>query len=129
MWYTVSGQRREEKRQVSPVMKRISFPIAVAMLCGVAACASGPPKTAAQIQTDKETAARVEAALHADDGLYANHISVRVDNGVVRLTGYVWNASDFQTCIIIAEGVEGVTAVVNNLELNRNGNDNGNVAR
>lgn len=111
------------------MMKRVSFPVAVALLCGVAACASGPPRTAAQIQTDKETAARVEAALHADDGLYANHISVRVDNGVVRLTGYVWNASDFQTCIIIAEGVEGVTAVVNNLELNRNGNDNGSVAR
>jgi osmotically-inducible protein OsmY len=110
-------------------MKRGSFSIAVALLCGVAACASGARKTDAQLQADKETAARVEAALNQDKGLYAQHITVRADNGIVRLTGYVWEASDFQTAVIIAEGVEGVTAVVNNLELNRNGNDNGPVAR
>ena len=114
---------------MSRVMKRVSFPIAVAVLCGVAACASGPRKTDAQLQADKLTAERVEAALNADEALYAKHISVRADNGVVQLTGYVWNASDFQTATIIAEGVEGVTGVVNNLELNRNGNDNGPVAR
>ena len=56
-------------------------------------------------------------------------VVVRADNGVVRLSGYVWDPSDFQTAILIAEGVEGVTGVVNNLELNRNGNDNGPVAR
>ena len=71
----------------------------------------------------------MEAALNADEALYAKHITVRADNGVVRLTGYVWQASDFQTAIIIAEGVDGVTSVVNNLELNRNGNDNGSVSR
>ena len=114
---------------MSQVMKCVSGAIAVAVLCGVAACALGPHKTDAQRQADKETAARVEAALNADKGLYAKHISVYADNGVVRLTGYVWNASDFQTAVIIAEGVDGVTGVVNNLELNRNGNDNGPVAR
>lgn len=119
----------EEEAKVSPLMKRVSFPIALALLCGVAACATGPPKTDAEQQADKETAERVETALNADKALYAKHISVRADNGVVRLTGYVWNASDFQTAVIIAEGVQGVTGVVNNLELNRNGNDNGPVAR
>lgn len=119
----------EGGNKVSQVMKRVCGAIAVAVLCGVAACASGPHKTDAQRQTDKETAARVEAALNADKELYAKHISVYADNGVVRLTGYVWNASDFQTAVIIAEGVDGVTGVVNDLELNRNGNDNGPVAR
>jgi osmotically-inducible protein OsmY len=114
---------------VSPVMKRVLLCVAVAALCGVAACASGPRKTDAQLQADKETAERVETALNADKTLYAKHISVHADNGVVRLSGYVWDASDFQTAILIAEGVQGVTGVVNNLELNRNGNDNGPVAR
>lgn len=112
-----------------PVTKRVSLSIAVAVLSGVAACASGPTRTDAQRQTDKETAERVEAALNADKALYAKHISVHADNGVVRLTGYVWDASDFQIAVLIAEGVQGVTGVVNNLELNRNGNDNGPVAR
>jgi osmotically-inducible protein OsmY len=120
---------REEGSKVSPVMKRISFSVAVAMLCGVAACASGPVKTDAQRQVDKETAERVEAALSSDKTLYAKHISVHANNGVVRLTGYVWDASDLQTAALIAEGVQGVTGVVNSLELNRNGNENGAVSR
>jgi len=114
---------------VSRVKKRVSFSIAVAVLCGVAACASGPRKTDAQLQVDKETAARVETALNADKTLYARHISVHADNGVVRLTGYIWDPSDFQTATLIAEGVPGVTGVVNDLELNRNGNENGAVSR
>ena len=114
---------------MSPSMKRASITVAVAVLCGVAACASGPPKTDAQRQADRETAQRVEVALNADKALYGKHISVQADNGVVRLTGYVWETSDLQTASIIAEGVQGVTAVVNNLELNRNGNENGAVSR
>lgn len=101
---------------------------AVTLLC-VAACASGPPKTAAQVQTDRETAERVETALNADKVLYARHISAHADNGVVRLTGYVWEPTDFQLALAIAENVPGVTQVVNDLELNRNGNDNAPVAR
>lgn len=114
---------------MSRVMKRVFFPLAVAVLCGVTACASGPRKTDAQRQVDRETAERVENALYADKALYAKHIFVSADNGVVRLTGYVWEASDFETATLIAEGVQGVTQVVNNLELNRNGNDNGPIAR
>lgn len=110
------------------VMKRVFFAVAVAAVCAVAACASGP-RSDAQRQADRETAERVEAALSADKNLYAKHIFVHVDNGVVRLTGYVWDASDFQSATLIAEDVQGVTGVVNNLELNRNGNDNGPVSR
>src|SRR5215469_11599106 len=94
------------------------------MLCGVAACASGPAKTDAQVQADKAMAERVEAALNADKGLFAKHITAHADNGVVRLTGFVWEAGDFQEAVETAQSVPGVTKVVNDLELNRNGNDN-----
>jgi osmotically-inducible protein OsmY len=72
---------------------------------------------------------RVEAALNADKALFAKHITAHADNGVVRLTGYVWEATDFDEAVFIAQGVPGVTRVVNDLELNRNGNDNGPIAR
>ena len=115
---------------MSPVIKRGPFcGVALAVLCGVAACASGPPKTDSQEQADKVTAERVEAALSADRSLFAKHITAHADNGVVRLTGYVWEARDFQEATDIASNVPGVTRVVNDLELNRNGNDNGPVAR
>jgi osmotically-inducible protein OsmY len=114
---------------VSPVMKRIVSAAAVVLLCGMAACASGPAKTEAQRQTDRETAERVETALNAEKALYAKHISVQADAGVVHLTGYVWNPADFQLAVAIAENVPGVTRVVSDLELNRNGDADSPVTR
>ena len=66
---------------------------------------------------------RVEAALNADRSLFAKHITAHADNGTVRLTGYIWEASDFEEATYIASNVPGVTKVVNDLELNRNGNE------
>lgn len=115
---------------MSRVIKRVAYAgVAVGVLCGVAACASGPPKTDSQAQADKVMAERVEAALNSDKSLFAKHITAHADNGVVRLTGYVWETTDFDEANFIASGVPGVTRVVNDLELNRNGNDNGPVAR
>jgi len=122
--------KNEEATKVLRVIKRVSYAgVAVAVLCGVAACASGLPKTDAQVQADKVMAERVEAALNADRALFAKHITAHADNGVVRLTGYVWEANDFEEATYIASNVPGVTKVVNDLELNRNGNENGPVAR
>jgi BON domain len=122
--------RNVEASEVSRVIKRVSCAgVAMAVLCGLVACASSPPKSDAQLQADKVMGERVEAALNADKALFAKHITAHADNGVVRLTGYVWETSDFQEAVSIAEGVPGVTRVVNDLELNRNGNENGPVAR
>ena len=115
---------------MSRVIKRVPYAgVAVAMLCSLAACASGPAKSDAQVQADKVMAERVEAALNADKALFAKHITAHADNGVVRLTGYVWEANDFEEATYIASNVPGVTKVVNDLELNRNGNDSGPIAR
>ena len=115
---------------MSRVIKRVPYAgVAVAVLFGVAACASGPPQTEAQVQADKVMAERVEAALNADRSLFAKHITAHADNGVVRLTGFIWEASDFEEATYIASGVPGVTRVVNDLELNRNGDDNAPTAR
>ena len=120
----------EEASKVSRLIKRVSYAgVAVAVLFGVGACASPPPKTDAQAQADKVMAERVEAALNADRSLFAKHITAHADNGVVRLTGYVWEANDFEEATYIAGNVPGVTKVVNDLELNRNGNDSGPIAR
>ena len=111
---------------MSRLMKRA---IAVAALCGLAACASAPSKSPEQKQADKVTAERVEAALSADRMLFARHITVHADNGVVWLTGYVWDRPDYDQATSIAESVPGVTRVVNHLEFQQNGSDNNPIAR
>ncbi len=96
---------------------------------GVVACAAGPGKSEAQQQADRETAGRVQAALDADKQLYARHIIVRADNGVVHLSGYVWDPPELVEAKRVAALVPGVSQVVSELELQRNGNDNSGITR
>jgi osmotically-inducible protein OsmY len=115
---------------LSPVRNRIANAVLVTVVaCGAAACAMGPRETDAQRQADKETADRVQAALNADELLYARHINVHAREGVVRLAGYVWTQPDLDEARRIAESVEGVKKVVDDLELERNGVDNSPVSR
>jgi osmotically-inducible protein OsmY len=103
--------------------------LALALVYSVAACQTGPRTTDAQRQADKELATRVQAALDADKLLYAKHIFVRSDNGIVRLSGYVWEQPDLLEAEDVAGRVEGVSRVVNDLELQRNGIDDSGVVR
>jgi osmotically-inducible protein OsmY len=92
-----------------------------ALLSLTVACATAPPKTASELQANKEIADRVESALDADKYLFTRHISVRVDSGVVHLEGYVWSPTDIYEAKRVAKRVPGVTVVVNELELRTGG--------
>jgi osmotically-inducible protein OsmY len=113
----------------SSVMKRVARAgFAAALLCGVVACATGPRQTDSQRQADKEIAQRVQAALDSDRQLYAKHIFVRSYNGVVELTGFVWDPPDLLEAETVAQTVPGVSKVVNDLDLQLNGLDNSTVS-
>lgn len=101
----------------------ISSTAVVALLAayGLIACTTAPHRTAAERAADAETAGRVEAALLADPNLYARHIDIEVDRGVVHLGGFVWENGGFLTARHDAASVPGVTTVVTDMELNRGG--------
>ncbi|HET9389461.1 MAG TPA: BON domain-containing protein [Steroidobacteraceae bacterium] len=113
---------------MSPLMQRLSWATLVAVLaCGSVGCAT--TQTDAQRQADRDITDRVQAALNADKGLYAQHISVNANSGIVHLSGYVWTQPDLEEAQRIAGLVPGVTKVVNDMELERGGIDNSNVSR
>jgi osmotically-inducible protein OsmY len=93
----------------------------VLIACAVIACSTMPRRTAEQRVADADTADRVQAALLADPDIYARHIDVRVDRGVVYLGGYVWEDEDFRTARRDAASVAGANAVVTDMELMRGG--------
>src|SRR5579872_2610036 len=103
--------------------------LSVTALCALAACTTEPRKSAAQQEADKALAGRVEQALSSDEQLYARHIVVKADDGVVRLSGFVWDPPDIPNAERIAGSVQGVVKVVNSLELQRNGVGNSPVSR
>lgn len=121
---------RIEGGDMVQLLKRMRYiALAVTALSCAVACSTTPRKTSEQQLTDKETEARVQSALTADTHIYAQHITVGADNGVVHLGGYVWNDYDLEEAQRVAEAVPGVTRVVDEMELERGGTDNSAVSR
>ena len=82
------------------------------------ACSATPAhRTLSEAMADEVLAAQVREALRRDPMLYDAHITVNAERGVVRLSGVLSEADDFYQVRRIANGVPGVTRVVNNLQL------------
>ena len=116
----ISLEDNPEVSNLYPVMNRIVRTVLAGMVvCGAVACATGPHKTPAQLQADSQTADSVQGAFKADTTLYSRHITVRADAGVVTLGGYVWTPAELEEAVSAAESVEGVTKVVDRMEVDR----------
>jgi osmotically-inducible protein OsmY len=95
---------------------------AVTLLVGLlAACAAAPPETPSERRADDQVETQVETALSADPNIFARHIDVRVDRGVVHLEGFVWEAQDVLRARHDALAVPGVRLVDTEMELFRGG--------
>jgi osmotically-inducible protein OsmY len=93
---------------------------AAVALC-VGACATLPSRTEAERAADVVIATQVKEALLRAPYLYAKHIDVEVDRGVVHLDGMIWANDDFRDTRRIARSVAGVSDVVMDLDLVRGG--------
>lgn len=114
----------------SPIMNRIlRAALAAVVVSGAVACTMGPPKTDAERRDDSDTADRVTAALNADSTLFARHITVRADRGVVSLGGYVWTPVELDEAVQTAGTVSGVIKVVNRMEVDRGAVSDSSVTR
>jgi len=91
----------------------------VSLLAGAAACTT--TKSAEQESQDRATEHAVRSALDADSHIYTDHVKIHADKGVVHLSGYVWSDFDMYTAQQDALSVDGVTRVVNDMELELEG--------
>jgi osmotically-inducible protein OsmY len=103
--------------------------LATAVAAGSIGCSMMSHRTPAQREADREIAADVSSALNANPHIYARHIDVRAENGVVHLGGYVWSDRDLYEAKQIAAGVPGVKGVVDDMQLERGGQDNSPTSR
>jgi osmotically-inducible protein OsmY len=87
----------------------------------VAACAAHPPNSTQQSQSDIRATNELYSKLNSDRTYYYPHVTIRVENGVAHLSGYVWNTDSLNHAKDVASSVPGVTAVVDKLELERDG--------
>ena len=79
------------------------------------------PRTPEERAADANVKAEVETALNTDARIYARHVDVKVDRGVVYLGGFVWSDSELLFARADAASVPGVRAVADEMELLRGG--------
>jgi osmotically-inducible protein OsmY len=88
------------------------------LLC---ACATAPPRTPQERVRDAELARQVEAALDADTRIYARHVDVTSNRGVITLGGLIWSNEDYLLAKRDAQLVPGVVRVDASMDLVRGG--------
>ncbi|HEX2964414.1 MAG TPA: BON domain-containing protein [Syntrophorhabdaceae bacterium] len=76
--------------------------------------APGTPGLAANVD-DAQITSQVQARLSSDDTLKASQINVETNNGVVRLTGNVPSTDAVDKAAQMAQSVNGVSSVQNDL--------------
>jgi osmotically-inducible protein OsmY len=87
----------------------------------LAACSSQPPRTPQEHAQDAQLAQQVEAALDADPRIYARHVDVTSNRGVITLSGLIWSNEDYLLAKRDAELVPGVVRVDASMDLVRGG--------
>jgi osmotically-inducible protein OsmY len=85
--------------------------------CGMIACATQPPRSAAQKEADEATTQRVQAALNAQTDTNFSKVNVSTYDGVVHLGGLVWGSQDIYAAARVAGTVPGVKSVSNDIQL------------
>ncbi len=87
----------------------------------IAACSIYPPRSPAQIRADEATENRIYAALSANRIYFYRHVDVHVYDGVAHLSGFIWTSDALFKAKEITAAVPGVTGVVNEMEIEREG--------
>ena len=76
--------------------------------------------------SDAAMAARVAAAMQRNPYIFADHVTVTTENGVVRVGGMVRDLSDLFAILRLARRIAGKGRVVNEIEYHAASIDDGN---
>jgi osmotically-inducible protein OsmY len=77
--------------------------------------------TSPNAESNEALARQIRAALRADPYLNDAHVDVSIENGVVRLHGFVFDGSDLQKAIRIARKAAGDRLVIDDLSIEQGG--------
>lgn len=98
---------------------RIAFQtsLLLAMTLSIAACTTSPPRTEQQSEADHKIELAVTQQLEANPRIYAAHVTVSVRDGVVTLSGFVFEPEEVNEAKQSAALVPGVKEIKNRIEL------------
>ncbi len=91
--------------------------ITLTLLTSIGCNSTHNQESAGEYLDDTVITTRVKAALIKDDELKASEINVETFKGVVQLSGFVSERSDIAKATEVAEDINGVTSVKNDIRL------------
>lgn len=99
-------------------ISRTAFVAAAFTLAALTGCASGPrQETAGQYIDDTVITARVKTAIYQEPTLKTAEINVETFKGRVQLSGFVSSGANMDRAVLVAQGVNGVSTVRNDMRL------------
>lgn len=99
----------------NPVRLAVLFLCLISVATVLGCAGSRTSKTTGEMVDDSVIAAKVKAALYADDEVKGTQVEVETFKGTVQLSGFVDTHIQSQKAERIARGVKGVKAVKNNI--------------
>ena len=92
--------------------------LSAAIMVAVTGCAgNATQRSTGQYVDDKTISTKVKTALISDDQIKARNIDVETYKGVVALSGFVESASEADHAVSVAQKVDGVQSVKNDLHV------------
>ena len=99
-------------------MKLVSVLFAAIAMTAMVGCAStAKQESTGQYIEDTAITAKVKTAIFNDASLKSKEINVETFKGRVQLSGFVADANDISRAVAVAKGVNGVTAVKNDMRV------------
>jgi osmotically-inducible protein OsmY len=97
---------------------RVSILVAAVALTALAGCASTQKQeSTGQYVDDTAITTKVKAAIFNDPMLKSAEINVETFKGRVQLSGFVASRASIDRAVVVAQGVNGVTSVANDMRV------------
>jgi osmotically-inducible protein OsmY len=90
---------------------------AIAMTAMVGCASTAKQESTGQYIEDTAITAKVKTAIFNDASLKSKEINVETFKGRVQLSGFVADSSDISRAVAVAQGVNGVTTVKNDMRV------------
>lgn len=106
--------------KVSPKAALVAAIVAVTSLSALTACESTTPRgreSVGEYMDDATITTKVKAALAQDPNVKAYQVNVETYKGVVQLSGFVDSEANVRRAAQVAQGVNGVRSVKNDVRI------------
>jgi osmotically-inducible protein OsmY len=102
---------------MSKLLNRFSFLLPLVLISFMGCASTRAHESTGEYLDDSAITLKVKSAILGDETLKSSEINVETFKGVVQLSGFVNSQTDINHAVVVANNVNGVTSVKNDMQL------------